>query len=214
MGQTAFFASPIPPSFDLPTVKWGSLIKWNVSLYGFIFLRKPPTPPVTYQPVFHNMNHLPACNSLFQCCQTLSPFLMLEVSRELQSATCKVKFTHPAGLSSIFSAFSIKGTGVLNGKAIQSAQEKTQEQILPKPWDTTIEKIIGNFKFLFVCAFCCKGRVSWIPFKIGTVCFSPTNLICSPHPSLPPGSLRSFKVTVEVSPLCVQTPWHSSCREH
>lgn len=100
MGQTAFFASPIPPSFDLPTVKWGSLIKWNVSLYGFIFLRRPPTPPVTYQPVFHNMNHLPACNSLFQCFQTLSPFLMLEVSRELQSATCKVKFTHPAGLSS------------------------------------------------------------------------------------------------------------------
>lgn len=52
-----------------PHCKWGCLIKWNISLYGFIFMRKPPPPPLTYQPVLPNMNHLLVPSSLSKLCE-------------------------------------------------------------------------------------------------------------------------------------------------
>lgn len=64
-----------------PHCKWGCLIKWNVSLYGLIFLRKPPPPPPTYQHVFTNMNHLSIHCSLSKCCE-LSHLSSLQRSAE------------------------------------------------------------------------------------------------------------------------------------
>lgn len=153
--------------------------------------------------------------------QTLSPFLMAEVSRELQSATCKVEFTHPAGLSSAslrlvlnFLSFFYQEHRCVKWKSNTKCSKKTHKSKSYTSYGIQTLKSNRGLKIV-ICAFCWGGRVSLIPIKIGTVCFffSPTNLICFPHPSPPPGSLSSFKVTMKVSPLSVQSSWHSSLTE-
>lgn len=172
----------------------------------------------------------------FKMLWTQSPFLIADVGRKLQSATCKVRFTHLAGLSpvSLRLMFFYVRCAEWEKKKIkqQQQQQKTQKNPIQRAQDkhlkgrTTLvhlvryklylkkkkseNQLVSRSSFVCLCSFCGGDGTVLIPLNTCASCLSPAEHNWFPSPqAYSMLALCSCKVNMIVFLLNVQSFWIS-----